>query len=266
MSAVLELQDLHLSLGPALILRGLDLAVHSGERLAVVGPNGAGKSSLFNVISGKWAPSRGRVLLQGRPIGGKAPHAIARLGVARSFQITQVFARLSVRDNLRCASLASLGHGLQLWRRLAGLADVQQRTQELLARLGLAGRAEVLAGELSYAEQRTLELGMALAGDPAVLLLDEPTAGMNRAESRQAVQLIRELTQGRTLLMVEHDMGVVFELADRIAVLDQGQLIACGTPDAVRADARVQRAYLSSAGPAAKAGSTSHAAAGEGAC
>lgn len=251
MSAALEVRGLHLQLGGTEILRGLDLSVAPGERLAVVGPNGAGKSSLFHVISGKWVPSRGQVLLQGRPISGQAPHVIHRLGLSRSFQITQLFARLSVQDNLCCASLARLGHGLNPWRRLSRMAEVQRRAHELMERVGLQARADDLAGELSYAEQRALELAMALAADPAVLLLDEPTAGMNRAEAAQAVRLIRELTEGRTLLMVEHDLGVVFELADRIAVLDQGQLIACGTPGAVQADERVRRAYLGQAwGPA----------------
>ncbi len=244
MTAALELQDLHLRLGRTEILRGLDLSVARGERLAVVGPNGAGKSTLFNLISGQWAPTQGQVRLSGRRIDGQPPPAIHRLGLARSFQITQVFGRLSVRENLRCASLAGLGHGLSLWRRLDALRDVHQRADELLERLGLQARAEVAASALSYAEQRALELGLALAGDPQVLLLDEPTAGMNRAEARQAVALIRALTEGRTLLLVEHDMAAVFELADRIAVLDQGRLIACGTPDEVRADAQVQRVYL----------------------
>lgn len=247
MTAALDVRGLHLRLGGTHILRGLDLSVAAGERLAVVGPNGAGKSSLFHVISGKWAPSQGQVRLQGRVISGRAPHEIHRLGLARSFQITQLFARMSVLDNLRCASLASLGHGLNPWRRLSRMTDVQRRAGDLLERVGLGARAQDPAGALSYAEQRALELAMALASEPAVLLLDEPTAGMNRAEAAQAVQLIRELTEGRTLLMVEHDMGVVFELADRIAVLDQGQLLACGTPQAVRADEAVRRAYLGQA-------------------
>ncbi len=247
MSVALSLRGLHKHFGQVQVLHGLNLDVAAGERLALVGPNGAGKSTLFNLISGRMAPSAGQVWLNGRDITGRSPQQIHRLGLARSFQATQVFARLSVRDNLRCASLASLGHGLHLWRRLSGLSGVDARADELLGRLGLSGRADALAGQLSYAEQRTLELGLALAGNPSVLLLDEPTAGMNRSEARQAVALIRELTQGRTLLLVEHDLGVVFDLADRVAVLDEGRLLACGRPDEVRADARVQRAYLSGA-------------------
>lgn len=247
MTAALQLVDLHMRLGRSEILRGLDLTVPAGERLAVVGPNGAGKSTLFHVISGQWAPTRGQVLLHGQSIGGLPAHAIHRRGLSRSFQITQVFGRMSVRDNLRCASLAGLGHGLSFFKRFGALRDVQARADELLERLGLQPRADESAAALSYAEQRTLELGLALAGNPQVLLLDEPTAGMNRAEARQAVALIRELTEGRTLLLVEHDMGVVFELADRIAVLDQGRLIACGPPAQVRADPQVQRVYLDGA-------------------
>jgi len=244
MSAALSLRDLHKRFGATEVLRGLSLEVAVGERLALVGPNGAGKTTLFNLISGRQAPSRGRVLLHGRDIAGLPPHAIARLGLARSFQVTQNFARLSVRDHLRCASLASLGHGPTLFGRLARMRDVQARTAHWLERLGLGGRADTLAGELSYAEQRLLELGLALAGEPSVLLLDEPTAGMNRSEAAHATALIRELGRGRTLVVVEHDMGVVFELAERIAVLDQGRLIACGTPAQVRADPQVRRIYL----------------------
>jgi branched-chain amino acid transport system ATP-binding protein len=229
------------------VLHDLSLSVSAGERLALVGPNGAGKSTLFNLISGRLRPSAGSVLLHGRAIEGLPPHAIHRLGVARSFQITQVFARLSAADNLRCASLAALGYGLNPFRRLTRLRALNDRVEQMLERAGLQSRREVAAGELSYAEQRRLELAMALAGDPSVLLLDEPTAGMNRSEAAQAVALIRELTEGRTLLLVEHDMGVVFDLADRIAVLDQGELLACDRPERIREDTRVQRAYLGAA-------------------
>ncbi len=249
MSAVLELRDLHKRFGAVQVLRGISLSVAAGERLALVGPNGAGKSTLFDLLSGRQAPSAGQVLLHGRPIQGLPPQAVHRLGLARSFQITQVFGRLTVRENLRCACLAPEGHGLRPIGRLDRLGGVGRRAEALLDRLGLRPRADTPAGELSYAEQRALELGLALAADPAVLLLDEPTAGMSRSEAEAAVALIRELTEGRTLLLVEHDMDVVFNLADRIAVLDQGQLLALDTPQAVRADPRVQRAYLDGAGP-----------------
>lgn len=244
MKPALQLQEVHMRFGAVHILKGLSLEVAVGERLALVGPNGAGKSTLFNLISGKFAPSAGQVWLHGQRISGKAPHAIHRLGLARSFQITQVFARLSVLDNLRCACLASLGLGLNPFKRLSRLSQANERAEALMERLGLADRRSELAGTLSYAEQRALELGITLMGEPSVLLLDEPTAGMSRSEAARVVALIRELTQGRTVVMVEHDMGVVYELADRIAVLDQGQWLACDSPERVRSDPRVQQAYL----------------------
>lgn len=244
MTAALELVGVHKSFGRTQVIRGLSLSVAAGEKLALVGPNGAGKSTLFNLISGQFAPSAGSIRLHGRDIAGRSPQALARRGLSRSFQITQLFGRLSVADNLRCASLSSLGHGLNPFKRLSRLREVNDRVAQMLERTGLQGRAEAMASELSYAEQRSLELGMALAGQPRVLLLDEPTAGMNRSEASQAVALIRELSDGCTLLLVEHDMGVVFDLADRIAVLDQGQLLACDKPEVIRGDARVQDAYL----------------------
>ena len=243
MTAALSVRALDKRLGSTEVLCGLCLEVNTGECLAVVGPNGAGKTTLFNLISGRSVPTRGQVFLHGRDITGLPPHAIHRLGLSRSFQLTQVFGRMTVEDNLRCASLAAKGRGTFLLGRIDRVRGVQARVEDLLERLGLVGRRDTLAAELSYAEQRALELGLALAGDPSVLLLDEPTAGMNREESRQAVALIRALTRGRTLLVVEHDMGVVFELADRVAVLDQGRLLALGSPDAVRTDPRVLRVY-----------------------
>ncbi len=247
MSASLEIVGVSKRLGGSAILRDVSLSVRPGERLALVGPNGAGKSTLFNLVSGQFAPDAGQVHLDGRSIGGRSPQAIHRLGLARSFQITQLFHRLSVLDNLRCASLAALGHGIHPFRLLSRQTAVHARALEMAERLGLAARMQVPAGELSYAEQRALEMGLALAGAPRMLLLDEPTAGMSRSETKQAVRLIRELTQGCTLLLVEHDMGVVFELADRVAVLHQGQVIACDAPEAIRADPRVREAYLGQA-------------------
>ena len=244
MTPALEMQGVHKRFGATAVLSNFSLSVAPGERLALVGPNGAGKSTVFNLISGKFAPSAGSIKLHGRDIAGLSPQAIARLGLSRSFQIAQVFHRMTVADNLRCACLASLGHGLNPFKRLSRLQAVNDQVSLMLGRTGLQARAQVLAGELSYAEQRSLELGMALAGQPSVLLLDEPTAGMSRHEALEAVALIRELTAGRTLLLVEHDMGVVMDLADRVAVLDQGQLVAAGPPQTIGADARVQAVYL----------------------
>lgn len=246
---VLVVEGLAKRFGSTEVLRDVSLSVARGERVALIGPNGAGKSTLFNLISGRDAPSAGSVTLDGRRIDGLAPQQINRLGLARSFQVSSLFARLSAGDNLRCAMLWSAGQRYSFWHRLCGLRELNARADALLERLGLSGRRDTPAAELSYAEQRALELGVTVAGGAGVILLDEPTAGMSRSETERCVELIRELSAGRTLLMVEHDMGVVFELADRIAVLAQGRVIAFGTPEQVRADAQVQQAYLGALPP-----------------
>jgi len=244
MSVALSLQGVHRHFGHTLVIQGIDLEVQTGERVAVIGPNGAGKSTLFHLISGKLKPQKGRIELNGQRIDGLPPHAIHRMGLARSFQITNLFAAMSVYENLRCSVLWSLGHGYSCWKFLSGLKDANQRTEALLDQLGLGHKRHSLAMNLTYAEQRALELGVTLGSDSAVLLLDEPTAGMSRSETRHFIDLIRQVTHGKTLLMVEHDMGVVFELADKIAVLAQGQVMAFDTPDKVRQNPQVQSAYL----------------------
>ncbi|MFL6696397.1 MAG: ABC transporter ATP-binding protein [Vitreoscilla sp.] len=242
----LELRDVRKRFGKTEIIRGASLQVCAGERVAIIGPNGAGKSTLFNLISGRFAPSSGEILLNGARIDGAAPHRINRQGLARSFQVSNLFTHLSVFENLRCALLWSLGHRYAFWRFLSNLRDANQRVEELMAMLRLERRRDVLAVNLTYAEQRALEIGLTIAGGAEVVLLDEPTAGMSKSETRRFVQLIREVTAGKTLLTVEHDMGVVFGLADRIAVLVYGEVIAFDTPEAVRANPRVQEAYLGS--------------------
>ncbi|MFN8737457.1 MAG: ABC transporter ATP-binding protein, partial [Betaproteobacteria bacterium] len=246
----LELLDLRKSFGKTQILRGISLAVAAGERHAVIGPNGAGKSTLFNLISGRFAPSAGRVLLNGRDITGRKPYEINRLGLSRSFQITNIFHRLTVFENLRCAVLWSLGYRYAFWRNLNRLADAEDRAEQVLARIGLKRRRKTLAGLLTYAEQRALEIGITIAGGADVVLLDEPTAGMSRSETANAVALIREVTAGKTLVMVEHDMSVVFNLADCISVVVYGEVIASGPPAQIRGDARVKEAYLGTAAEA----------------
>jgi branched-chain amino acid transport system ATP-binding protein len=225
-------------------VNGVDLKVRQGSVHAIIGPNGAGKSTLFNLISGRFRADQGSIRLNGTDITHKRPYEINRLGLARSFQITNIFHRLSVFENLRCAVLWSLGYRYAFWRNLNRLADAAERAEDMLARIGLRRRRNVAAGLLTYAEQRALELGITIAGGAAVVLLDEPTAGMSRSETAQTVALIREVTQGRTLVMVEHDMGVVFDIADRISVLVYGEVLASGTPAEIRADARVRAAYL----------------------
>lgn len=241
-----ELDNVHKSFGKTQIIRGAQLQVRQGERVAIIGPNGAGKSTLFNLISGRLAPTSGQIRLFGERIEGKAPYEINRKGLARSFQVSNLFPKLSVFENIRCAVLWSLGYRYAFWKFLSDLKDANDRTDQLLHQLHLDKRRDVLAMNLTYAEQRALEIGLTIAGGSQVVLLDEPTAGMSRGETTRFIQLIREVTEGRTLLTVEHDMGVVFGLADRIAVLVYGEVIAFDTPEAVRANPRVQEAYLGS--------------------
>jgi len=221
MTPALELQDLRKSFGKTQIIRGISLTIAAGERHAVIGPNGAGKS-----------------------------YEINRLGLSRSFQITNIFHRLTVFENLRCAVLWSLGYRYAFWRNLNRLADAEDRAEQVLARIGLKRRRKTLAGLLTYAEQRALEIGITIAGGADVVLLDEPTAGMSRSETANAVALIREVTAGKTLVMVEHDMSVVFNLADCISVVVYGEVIASGPPAQIRGDARVKEAYLGTAAEA----------------
>ncbi len=251
MAPALELQDLTKRFGKTEIIRGVSLSIPAGERHAVIGPNGAGKSTLFNLISGRFAPSGGRILLKGQDVTGRKPFEINRLGLSRSFQITNIFHRLSVFENLRCAVLWSLGYRYAFWRNLNKLTDAEDRAEEILHRIGLKRRRKTLAGLLTYAEQRALEIGITIAGGADVILLDEPTAGMSRSETANAVALIRDVTVGKTLVMVEHDMSVVFGLADRISVVVYGQVIASGPPEQIRGDARVREAYLGTAAEAA---------------
>ena len=244
MSSALELHEVSKRFGRTEIIRGVSLQIPRGERHAIIGPNGAGKSTLFNLISGRFAVSSGRLSLNGRDITGCKPYEINRLGLSRSFQITNLFHRLSVFENLRCSVLWSLGHRYSFWRNLNKLVDAEERAESILERVGLKRRRDIAAGLLTYAEQRALEIGITIAGGADVILLDEPTAGMSRAESKRSVELIRDVTQGKTLVMVEHDMSVVFDLADRISVLVYGQVIASGTPAAIRANDAVREAYL----------------------
>jgi branched-chain amino acid transport system ATP-binding protein len=246
MSIAVELRDVRKSFGKTEIIRGASLAVNAGERVAIIGPNGAGKSTLFNLISGRFGPTSGEIRLRDERIDGKPPYEIARRGLARSFQVSNLFTRLSVFENVRCAVLYAMGYRYAFWRFLADLKDANERAEAVIAMIKLDRRRDHLAMNLTYAEQRALEIGITIAGGADVILLDEPTAGMSRSETARFVELIREVTVGKTLLTVEHDMGVVFGLADKIAVLVYGEVIAFDKPDAVRANARVQEAYLGS--------------------
>jgi branched-chain amino acid transport system ATP-binding protein len=250
MTPAVELVDVRKSFGPTLIIRGVSLALEPGQRHALIGPNGAGKSTLFNLITGKYPVSGGRIRLRGEDVTGLRPHEINRRGLSRSFQVTNIFPRLSVFENVRCAVLWSLGYRYSFWHLVNGAREVQERTETVLEQLNLIDRRNMPAGVLAYAEQRALEIGITIAGGAEVILLDEPTAGMSRSETEHVVQLIRQVSAGKTLLMVEHDMSVVFDLADRIAVLVYGEIIAHDTPARIRANPAVQEAYLGVSQPA----------------
>ncbi|WKB53267.1 ABC transporter ATP-binding protein [Eleftheria terrae] len=246
MTYALELKNVRKSFGKTEIIRGASLQVQAGERVAIIGPNGAGKSTLFNLISGRFGISSGEILLGGERIDGRKPYEISRRGLARSFQVSNLFGRLSVFENIRCAVLWSLGYRYAFWKFLADLHDANEQAERIVEMIQLERKRDVLAANLTYAEGRALEIGITIAGGSRVILLDEPTAGMSSSETTRFIQLIREVTEGRTLLTVEHDMGVVFGLADKIAVLVYGEVIAFDTPEAVRANPRVQEAYLGS--------------------
>jgi branched-chain amino acid transport system ATP-binding protein len=242
--SALQLDGVRKSFGATQIIRGVSLDVPEGERHAIIGPNGAGKSTLFNLVSGRFAPTGGSIRLHGEEIAGARPYRISRRGLSRSFQVTNIFPRLTVFENIRCSVLWSLGHKYNFWRSVDKLRDANERADKTLEQIHLTARRDTLAGVLTYAEQRALEIGITIAGGADVILLDEPTAGMSRGEAQNAVELIRAISKGRTLVIVEHDMGVVFDLADRISVLVYGEIIASGEPAAVRADKKVQEAYL----------------------
>ena len=243
---MIELRGVTIAYRGRPVVRDVDLEIRAGERVALIGPNGAGKSTLFNLISGRFNPTSGQILLNGKRIDGLLPYEINRLGLARSFQISNIFGRLSVFENLRCGLLWATGYRYAFWKFLADLRDANDRAEELTRMLRLDHKRDTLAMNLTYAEQRALEIGITIAGGASVVLLDEPTAGMSKSETARFIELIREVTVGKTLLTVEHDMGVVFGLADKIAVLVYGEVIAFDVPDAVRANPRVQEAYLGS--------------------
>ena len=243
-SPAVELRGVQKSFGNTSVIRDVNLTVVKGERHALIGPNGAGKSTLFNLISGYIIPTVGSILLKDEIVSGLPPYQINRRGLSRSFQVSNVFANMSVWENIRCALLWATGHRYAFWKNIDNLPEVRERTSQILQDINLISRHDVPAGLLAYAEQRTLEIGITIAGGADVILLDEPTAGMSHTETERAVALIRRLTEGRTLLIIEHDMSVVFGLADRISVLVYGQIIASGTPEEIRGNPRVKQAYL----------------------
>lgn len=240
----IQLDGLRKSFGLTEIICGVDLEIAPGERHAIIGPNGAGKSTLFNLITGKHHASDGSVRLHGKPVETLKPYEINRLGLSRSFQITNIFPKMTVFENIRCGLLWTMGYKYSFWTLVNRQKRLTERADEILEQIHLTSRRDMLAGVLTYAEQRALEIGITIAGGADIILLDEPTAGMSHSETDSVVALIRSVTEGKTLVMVEHDMGVIFDLADRISVLVYGELIASDTPERIRANARVQEAYL----------------------
>ncbi len=244
MSAVLDISGLRKTFGNIHIIRGLDLTVEQGERHAIIGPNGAGRSTLFNRSSGRLSITVGSIRLRGRDIANRPPFEITRMGLGRSFQVTNIFPRMTVYENIQVSVLWSMGARLSFLRLVSQCRGVRERSEEILDLIDLARSRDVPAGLLSYADQRALEIGITLGSDPDVILLDEPTAGMSNTETARAVALIRQVSENKTLLIVEHDMSVIFGLADRISVLVYGRIVATDTPDRIRKNKAVQEAYL----------------------
>jgi branched-chain amino acid transport system ATP-binding protein len=241
---LLKLEGLSKRFGGLRAVESVDLEIREGDRHAIIGPNGAGKSTLFNLVTGRLRPTSGRVWFDGRDVTGRPAHVIARAGIGRAFQITMIFPRLSVRQNLQYAMLAHRGRTIQPW----GLADRIYRDEalDLLDAVGLGPYAELPAGQLSHGDQRAIELAISLALGSRMILLDEPTAGMSAFETRNAMELVRRIATERnlTLLFCEHDMSVVFGTARTVTVMHQGRVLVQGTPDQVRANPEVQAVYL----------------------
>jgi len=242
--AILEVKDLYKHFGNLMAVNGISLSVGKGKRHAIIGPNGAGKTTLFNLLSGRLRPTRGQILFRGRDITGMSPYRISRLGIARSFQIINVFPQLSVFENVHTVLMSKNHIRYDFLRNLKRWKKVTQETIQLLEQIGLLDKKDVLAAFLSYGEQRGLEVGLTIASGPELILLDEPTAGMSMDETRQATKLIDRVTKGKTLAIIEHDMEVIFSLADMITVMQHGKVITTGTPEEIRKDQKVKDAYL----------------------
>jgi|TARA_B100001540_G_scaffold293157_1_gene292026 branched-chain amino acid transport system ATP-binding protein len=248
MSDVLKLSKVSKSFGPAQIIKDLDLKIKKGERHAIIGPNGAGKSTLFHLISGHYTPTAGSILLNDEEIGSLDPHDINRRGLARSFQVTNIFPKMTVAENIRCGMLWAKDYKYSIFKIVNNEKELTEATSNILVELNLQHCANIPAGLLSYADQRALEIGITIASGADTIMLDEPTAGMSNSETARAVELIKKISENRTLLIVEHDMGVVFDLADRISVLVYGEIICTDTPKKVRTNKKVQEAYLGTEG------------------
>ena len=241
---ILETKHIYHDYSRLKVLFDVNIEIKTGERHAIIGPNGAGKTTLFNVITGTYQPREGDVFFQGKEITGFAPNELVRLGMGRSFQITSTFSRLTAFENIRMGILSKKGIRFNILKLLDKMEDVTRETDAVLKRINLDGERNIPAGQLSYGKSRSLEISMALATDPDLVMLDEPTAGMSVDETHNAVELIRRLTEGKTMVIIEHDMDVVFSLADRITVLHLGAILTSGTPNEIRQNQAVKDAYL----------------------
>jgi len=241
---ILEIVDLYKNFGDLTAINGFSLSIMRGKRHAIIGPNGAGKTTLFNLLSGRFKPTRGRILFNGKDITGMSPYRISRLGIARSFQIINVFPQLSVFENVHAVLMSKNHIRYDFLRNIKRWKKLTEETVSLLEEIGLLDKKEVPAGFLSYGEQRGLEVGLTIASDPEIILLDEPTAGMSMDETRQAIKLIDRVTKGKTLVIIEHDMEVIFSLADVITVMQYGNIVATGSPEEIRKNQKVKEAYL----------------------
>jgi branched-chain amino acid transport system ATP-binding protein len=241
---ILQVKDVYKDFSGLKVLMGVTFTVKANEKRAIIGPNGAGKTTLFNIISGKYRPSSGSILFRENEVGGLSPYVLNHLGMCRSFQITNIFQNLTVFENV-CAGVRShAGLRYHLFRTLDRQLKIIARAEQIIEQVGLAEVKQRPAYELSYGQQRALEIGITLSSEPELVLLDEPTAGMTREETEEMVKLMMSVVENRTLMIIEHDMDVVFSLADTISVLHNGTILASGKPDAIRNDPRVKDAYL----------------------
>ena len=244
MTSLLRLSGLAKHFGRFSVIEEVNLEVHQGERHALIGPNGAGKSTLFNLITGQYVPTQGHIHFKEKRIDHLPPFKINRLGIARSFQIINIFKAMTVFENIRNAVVARHHYSLNFTRLLTGLTKVREETETILSRINLSPFRNELAGTLGYGQQRALEIGLTIAQDPELVLLDEPGAGLTPEETKVIITLIREVTAQKTLLIIEHDMDVVFNLADRISVLNWGKILVTGTPEEIKENEMVKEAYL----------------------
>jgi branched-chain amino acid transport system ATP-binding protein len=241
---ILETSELCFDYSGLEVLFGVNLQIKKGERHAIIGPNGAGKTTLFNVITGGLIPSRGKIMFKEHDITQAAPYELFRHGMGRSFQITSTFAKQTPFQNIRSAILSKRGIRFNIWKRVDKLDDITRETDEVLKKLNLYNERDIPSEELSYGKNRSLELGMAVASDPDLIMLDEPTAGMSRDETHEAIDLIRKISEGKSMVIIEHDMDVIFSLADRITVLSYGKILLTGTPEDIKNNQQARDAYL----------------------